>query len=619
MKRQGTGTQKGTPTKRSGATEERDAYEIEDVRRIRIHFPGELIPGDLFDERYVIREVIGKGGMGVVYSAFDTKLERAVAIKLFRSGAQAEDTFENELLKESKALAKLDSHNIVSIHDARRWEENSYLVMDLVAGTDLGNVLQTVRAQLELEGRSLAQRTGRDLERAICLPRSVDRANLIAPKSWHRTTTRIVHSIARTLELAHQQGICHRDIKPRNILLVGGGEPVLLDFGLAAARSIDRQPQGDGATTDGSDGEGLLRCTPAYVPPERAEGFCDVADPQGDVYQIGLVLYEFLTLQQAFPREADESFFALRKRILEANYPAPTILDPRIPAELAAIAAKALARQPKERYLSVRELREDLERVLDGLPPRIAKLGRRDTAWILARHAAWSPPAAVFAILLLGFLSWWGFNMGSEWTPPDLDPFLHHPTDGPQLVGTRTVLELKGLSALGLRIHAEDPAFFYVFASEENDQGLRYLRPVQPQRLGSASAPPPQQHEPLRLEAGEHWIACSSITGKSKREGLLVLACRERNPIFSEWLRTVAAKEDVYLRPVEYADARDILTDLQARSRGESLSKLSSEQWSYLFSDVQAASSETDAHLRIPGIRLHEFEFDVHAKKEDAE
>ena len=219
--------------------------------------------------RYHIVEQLGQGGMAVVYKAFDTRLERDVAIKVIRTEmilpAQLQQMLKR-FEREARALAKMEHRSIVKIFDYGEFQDAPYVVMEYLPGGTLK----------ELGGRQMS---------------SSDAARLLLP-------------IAQALDYAHQRDIIHRDVKPANILITRNGEPMLSDFGIAKLLKSDQATQ---LTTTGA-GIG----TPQYMAPEQWEG---QALPQTDIYALGIVLYELVTGRR--PYEADTPAAIFRMALMD--------------------------------------------------------------------------------------------------------------------------------------------------------------------------------------------------------------------------------------------------------------------------------------------------------------
>ncbi len=322
--------------------------------------------------RYRLEGEIGAGGMGRVFAAFDTRLERRVAIKLLPALDVGDPAREELLLKESKILAGIRHPGIVAVHEVGRDGELSFVVMDLVDGVSLAKAIERMAERLSRAGagRGRAIRGAEVVTEAIERPLPEGRADLVEATSYSRTVARVMVEVARTIEATHALRVVHRDLKPSNIMLIGGAHPVVLDFGLAG--NTDRLA---GAVTEGLYG------TVAYVAPEQAASQRVGTDPRTDVYQLGLVLYEFLTLQRAFGGGAISDVL---ERVKRGDFATPRKLNPAVPKDLEAICLKAMEVSAGRRYQSARELRLDLEMFLsqDGIPSavrtnRVRGLARR--------------------------------------------------------------------------------------------------------------------------------------------------------------------------------------------------------------------------------------------------
>jgi hypothetical protein len=285
---------------------------------------------------YRIEELIGWGGMGVVYRAYDLRLKRPVALKLVAPLLARDERFRERFSRETELVMSLEHPNVVPIYDAGDVDGRLYIAMRLVDGTDLGTLL---RAQGVLE----PQRTV-----AIC------------------------KQIALALDAAHARGLVHRDVKPSNVLLDGSEHVYLADFGLT--RRLDDQ-LGE-ARDERSIG------TPAYLAPEQFEG--PVVDGRADAYSLGCLLYECLTGERVFPRG---SLLAEAWAHLEEQPPRASRRRSDLPHAVDDVISKALAKAPEGRYPTCGALVVAAEGAL-GLR-RPARFGR---------HAAVAVAAIVVAI-----------------------------------------------------------------------------------------------------------------------------------------------------------------------------------------------------------------------------
>src|SRR5215469_1752657 len=248
---------------------------------------------------YRIEELIGRGGMGVVYRAYDLRLKRPVALKLVAPSLARDERFRERFARESELVMSLEHPNVVPIYDAGDVDGRVYLAMRLVDGTDLGSLLRT-------EG-------------------ALEPARAIA----------ICTQIAAALDAAHARGLVHRDVKPSNVLLDGSGHFYLADFGLT--RRLDDQV-GE-LTDDRSIG------TPAYLPPEQLEG--RPVEGPADVYSLGCVLYECLTGERVFPRDTR---LAEAWAHLEEEPPRASGHRAGLPEAVDSVVARALAKEPAQRF-----------------------------------------------------------------------------------------------------------------------------------------------------------------------------------------------------------------------------------------------------------------------------
>jgi DNA-binding beta-propeller fold protein YncE len=254
---------------------------------------------------YRIEELIGRGGMGVVYRAYDLRLKRPVALKLVAPALARDERFRERFARESELVMSLEHPNVVPIYDAGEVDSHVYLAMRLVDGIDLGSLLKS-------EGALESARSA-----AICA------------------------QIAAALDAAHARGLVHRDVKPSNVLLDASEHVYLADFGLT--RSLD--DEGGAAGEDRSIG------TPAYLAPEQLEG--RPAAGRADVYSLGCLLYECLTGEPVFPRA---SRLAVAWAHLEDEPPRPSERRPGLPEAIDAVVERALAKDPEDRFATCGDL-----------------------------------------------------------------------------------------------------------------------------------------------------------------------------------------------------------------------------------------------------------------------
>jgi serine/threonine-protein kinase len=272
---------------------------------------------------YVIIEPLGEGGMGVVYKAFDLRLQRLVALKVlpFASGLAPKEQLARFRL-EALAVAKLQEPHIVQIYDIGEYEGIPYIALEYVGGS-------TLARKLRAEGPMMP-----------------------------RAAAETVAKLARAVHHAHTQGVLHRDLKPSNVLLTPDGQPKVADFGLA---KIQELPKEDAPLTL----QGMIVGTPSYMAPEQAAGKIEAIGPAADIYSLGAMLYALLTGRPPFQ---GETLTGTLSQIATEQVVAPHTLKPAVSLELSAICLKCLEKEPGKRYGSAQELAEDLERWLAGQP-----------------------------------------------------------------------------------------------------------------------------------------------------------------------------------------------------------------------------------------------------------
>ncbi|MCS7282451.1 MAG: Stk1 family PASTA domain-containing Ser/Thr kinase [Anaerolineae bacterium] len=271
--------------------------------------------GTLLNGRYRLVELIGSGGMALVYKGVDTLLHRPVAIKILREAYASDPAFLARFQREARSAAQLDHPNIVTVYDVGQDGNLHYIVMEYVDGEDL---------------KSIIRREGR-----LSVDRAVDIAIQIAAGVGH----------------AHKMGIIHCDIKPQNILITRDGLVKVTDFGIARALS-------ESGLTDPE----VVWGSPTYFSPEQAAGERPV--PASDVYSIGVVLYEMLAGVPPFRAEKPT---ALALMHLREEPPPLSVYNPRVPSQLEWIVRKLLAKEPSARYRTAEQLAIALQEYRDRM------------------------------------------------------------------------------------------------------------------------------------------------------------------------------------------------------------------------------------------------------------
>ena len=324
-------------------------------------------PRDRHFGDYRLGRQLGSGGMGIVYEAHQTSLNRTVALKFIRDSQLASPTLLRRFTIEAEATARLHHPNIVGIHEIGEIDGQPYFSMDLVEGESLRTLIAKGEFRVHAADGS----------------KSGGRARQV-------TVARLIAKTARALHHAHEQGVLHRDIKPGNILLDRSGEPRLTDFGLA---KILRQTT-DTDTRQSLTGSGDIAGTPGYMSPEQASS--DDITATSDVYSLGVVLYEMLTDQPPFRAATPLETLDL---VRAAQPKSPRSLNPLIDRNLEFICLQCLEKDPHRRYASAEALAEDLENWIAYKPIKARRSGPviRSVQWMKRNRTG----TALIAVLLL--------------------------------------------------------------------------------------------------------------------------------------------------------------------------------------------------------------------------
>jgi serine/threonine protein kinase len=514
--------------------------------------PRAIAAGSKIAGRYRILKKIGEGGMGRVFSAYDEKLGREVALKMLAPLAEGNREREEMFAKEWRLLADLKHPGIVAVHDAGNDGEFTYIVMDLVEGTAISDVIENARTEIEREtaaGRR-PKIDGELLARAIGREVAPGRRELVDPHDWHRSCARILLEIAQTLEAAHGRKVIHRDLKPANVMLLGGGAPVVLDFGLAGSPDHAR-----GDVTEGLYG------SVAYLAPEQARSQKVGMDPRTDVYQLGLILYEMLTLKRAFPGTAVGDVL---DRIEHGMYATPRKIVASVPRDLEAICTMALEVSPDRRYASATALREDLERWLEGRAPIASRSARWRSFARTARYTGRKHPvfASMAGMLVVAALAWRIFTWGDPGLPTNF--FKMIPSGGkyafvPIHQKTR---ELEVGDLVGFTLRSAGDVQIYALSVFGPADGARFVSPwaatnskdLDRVLRGKRELDPWGFHVVAPVEQ----VVCMQMRpNPSDYDGLLVLVSPNRLPVVEKWMDKLLDAQGSTGVPFE--TARDLL------------------------------------------------------------
>ena len=307
-----------------------------------------LQKGSTIAGRYEIQEELGRGGMGVVYRAEDTKLKRTVALKFLPPELTHISEFKDRFMREAQAAAALDHPNICTVYEFDEAEEKIFISMAYIEGQSLRKRVESGPLELDL-------------------------------------ALRIATQVASGLQIAHKKGVVHRDIKSANIMVTEDNQAKIMDFGLARISGTTLLTQ-----------EGSTMGTIAYMSPEQAQG--KEVDFRTDVWSLGIVLHEIFTGELPFQGDREQ---AVIYSILKENPKPISDLRPEIPVSIGQVVSKALEKDPENRYQQVGELLDDLKSILAGIIPEEIKVRLRKATLLRRKRAILYAGGAGLVIILL--------------------------------------------------------------------------------------------------------------------------------------------------------------------------------------------------------------------------
>lgn len=333
----------------------------------------EFLTGEVGDDSslgvlgdYVLRRQIGRGGMGIVYEAWQCSVERPVALKVLPARVASDDRTFQRFMREARTAAKLDHPNIVRVHGMGEEEHTPYFAMDLVEGETLAEIVARIRR---------------------ANPDGETRFGARDQLAYFAKIASAFGDVADGLQHAHAKGVVHRDIKPSNLILDRNGRLRILDFGLARVEGYESL----------SFAGGVLG-TPLYMSPEQARRRKIPLDHRTDVYSLGATLYEVLTDRPPFRgKDHNETL----SQIVECDPIEPRKLNPRVPRDLETIVLKCLRKEAADRYGTAEALGQDLRRFVRGDPVEARPESRRSAvARRLRKHRGKALVVGAFGILL---------------------------------------------------------------------------------------------------------------------------------------------------------------------------------------------------------------------------
>ncbi|HXX19977.1 MAG TPA: tetratricopeptide repeat protein [Candidatus Acidoferrum sp.] len=325
---------------------------VSDAVTIRIVDASALSVGSDFGTRYRIESVLGQGGMGRVYKAFDKQLDRIVAIKVVRQGMMGSDEALRRFKQELLLASKVSHKNILRIHDMGEVGEVKFISMAYVEGQDLHQILHDT------------------------------------PKLPFDRALNFARQLAEALAAAHAEGVVHRDLKPQNILVGKEDHLYVSDFGLAKSFEDDA----------GMTMTGAFMGTPRYMSPEQVEG--NPADQRSDIYSYGLILYEMSTGDVPFTGDTTLKLMYQRIQQIPKN---PKLINPELPEWFAAVVMRCLERDPGTRYQHANEILLDLQGQRSGaVPAGAARRVHIEIPSVVGKRWIWAV-AGLLALVILAF------------------------------------------------------------------------------------------------------------------------------------------------------------------------------------------------------------------------
>lgn len=406
-----------------------------------------LAPAQRFG-RYEIIELLGQGGMGAVYLAFDPQLERKIAIKVPTFGTDNPEGLKR-FLRESRVIASLNHRHICPVYDYGEEKKVPFLCMPYLPGLPLSKRLTP---------------------------------NLPADLAW---TGRLIHQLALAMQYVHDRNIIHRDLKPANILFDDQHEPIIMDFGMARTQNLSSLQL---------TAHGAIMGTPAYMPPEQVNGEGDRAGATSDIYSLGVILFVMLTGRTPYLGDG----LTMMMQIVSDPPPAPSSLRPGLAPEWDAVCLKAMANDPAQRWKNMRAFAQALEPLLTPIKPFITTTAGKHVPDIGSMDTADKPPGRIKSTARLT-LRIVGTNLAYR-APPSIEVISvgrqkRKPGDPPGQ-GNDLVLRVDGNDTLSARISRKH------FEIHHDGQGTYAL--IDQSKLGmTINSQPTIKGQPTQLQHGD--------------------------------------------------------------------------------------------------------------------
>ena len=370
---------------------------------------------------YEIISILGTGGMGKVYLAKDSKLNRSIAVKTLPNSFSSDSDHVKRLQTEARAAANLNHPNVATIYSVEETDDNqTFITMEYVEGKPLSKMIPE---------SGFDQRTFLDL----------------------------FISIADALAHAHEKGIVHRDIKPSNIMITPAGEPKILDFGLA---QIDRKRLGDEDSTLNLTKTGQVLGTPAYMSPEQAKG--EEADHRTDIFSLGVVMYEAITGERPFK---GDNYASVVIKLLQKDARNISEIKPEVPYLLSRLIMKCLSKEPRYRYQSMNEVRVLLKEINSAIDSG-ASLSRPAQKALIPQknYLPWLIGGVLLLLLATASFFAWNFFQTDDTNTEEITRFHIQPpsTDPSDLFNVRITPDGKNL----------------IFSSKQDEVDMLFIRPL---------------------------------------------------------------------------------------------------------------------------------------------